>query len=163
MQQSTSGQRRRSVLKREGGGGELIFHSAIYALTSLMFQMPFNFALFVGISKPHCNLTVSSVGIIRPSCFIVLLRQFLSRLRAVNVCSKVAYVTGIVKYIFKRVFRHQNEGGGGLSSPICPCSPCTAAYVSGREMWRKDSFGCFIYIYILNFAGNSTCFVARML
>ena len=73
MQESTSGQRRRNVLKREGGGGgggggvggdELIFHSAIYALTSLMFQMPFNFALFVDTSKPHCNLTVASVSVI---------------------------------------------------------------------------------------------------
>jgi len=57
-------QRRRSVLKREGGGDELIFHSVIYALTSLMFQMPFNFALFVDTSKPHCNLTVSSLSVI---------------------------------------------------------------------------------------------------
>ena len=45
-------------------------------------------------------------------------------------------------------FGTKTRAGGGLSSPTCPCSPCTAAYVSGREMWRMDSFGCYIYIYI---------------
>ena len=36
---------------------------------------------------------------------------FLSRLRAKNVRSEVTDVTGIVKYISKSVFRHQNVGG----------------------------------------------------
>ena len=35
----------------------------------------------------------------------------MSRLRAENVRSEVADVTGIVKYIGKSVFRHQNVGG----------------------------------------------------
>ena len=47
----------------------------------------------------------------RRSCFIVLLRWFLSRLRAENVRSEVADNTDIVKYIGKCVFRHQNVGG----------------------------------------------------
>ena len=62
MQQSTSGQRRWSVLKREGGGGGTRY--GLYPLTPQMFQIPFNFALFVDTSKPHCNLTVASVSVI---------------------------------------------------------------------------------------------------
>lgn len=63
MQQSTSGQRRWSVLKREGGGGGGTRYG-LYPLTPQMFQIPFNFALFVDTSKPHCNLTVASVSVI---------------------------------------------------------------------------------------------------
>ena len=40
------------------------------------------------------------------------------RLRAENVRSKVADVTGIVKNIGKSVFRHQNVGGGGGLCPL---------------------------------------------
>ena len=40
--------------------------------------------------------------------FIVLLREFLSRLSAENVGSEVADVTGIVRYIGTSVFRNQN-------------------------------------------------------
>lgn len=48
---------------RAGGGGSSS-STQLYALTPQMFQMPFNFALFVDTSKPHCNLTVASVSVI---------------------------------------------------------------------------------------------------
>ena len=40
------------------------------------------------------------------------------RLRAENVRSEVADVTGIVKNIGKSVFRHQDVGGGGALGPL---------------------------------------------
>ena len=55
------------------------------------------------------------------SCFLVLLRQFLSSLRAENVRSEVTDVTGDVKYIGKSVFRHKNVcwgGGGAMDLPV---------------------------------------------
>ena len=39
---------------------------------------------------------------------VLLLRWFLSRLRAENVRSEVTHVTGIVKYLRKSVFRYRN-------------------------------------------------------
>ena len=44
-----------------------------------------------------------------------------SYLGAENVRSEVADVTGIVKYIGKTVFRHQNWGGG--YGPLFPPTP----------------------------------------
>ena len=130
MQQSISGQRRRSVLKREGGGGGggdgLIFHSAIRIDPSDVPKCPLILCCSLAQANFFAIFTVSSVSVIdlwqcisrqlfRPSCFMVLLSQFLSRLRAENVRSKVAYVKGIVKFIFKRVFWEPK--GVGRSSP----------------------------------------------
>ena len=53
---------------------------------------------------------------------MVLLSQFLSRLRAENVRSKVAYVKGIVKFIFKRVF-WEPKGVGRSSPNFLPLPP----------------------------------------
>ena len=124
MQQSISDQRRRSVLKRD-------------------------FAIF----------TVSSVSVIdlwqcisrqlfRPSCFMVLLSQFLSRLRAENVRSKVAYVKGIVKFIFKRVF-WEPKGVGRSSPNFLPLPPpCLwQINVKRRLIWL-------FFFFKLNFAGD---------
>ena len=66
----------------------------------------------------------------RRSCFIVLLRWFLSPLRAENVRSEVADNTDIVKYIGKCVFRHQNVAGGGSYVVPLPPSPYSAAYAA---------------------------------
>ena len=46
--------------------------------------------------------------------FIVLLREFLSRLSAENVGSGVADVIGIIRYIGTSVFRNQNVAA------LCP-------------------------------------------
>ena len=55
---------------------------------------------------------------------MVLLSQFLSRLRAENVRSKVAYVKGIPKFIFKRVFwEPKGVGRGGLLSQLFAFAP----------------------------------------
>ena len=74
--------------------------------------------------------------------------------------SEVAYNKGIVKYILKGFFRHQNVGGGGGGSApptFCPLFPCSAAYVSGRYINVEKGFIWlfYLYIYILNFAENS--------
>ena len=58
------------------------------------------------------NRLYISRQLFRRSYFLVLLSL---RLRAENVRSEVADVTGIVKNIGKSVFRHQNVGGG-----LCP-------------------------------------------
>ena len=134
MQQSISGQRRRSVLKRD-------------------------FAIF----------TVSSVSVIdlwqcisrqlfRPSCFMVLLSQFLSRLRAENVRSKVAYVKGIVKFIFKRVF-WEPKGVGRSSPNFLPLPPpppppphaTPPMFVADK---CEETFDLVVFFFILNFAGD---------
>ena len=66
----------------------------------------------------------------------MLLREFLSRLRAENVRADVKV---IVKYIGNSVFRHQNvEGGGGVppifvwgaKAPSCPPTPPPMRYVN---------------------------------
>ena len=129
MQQSISGQRRRSVLKRD-------------------------FAIF----------TVSSVSVIdlwqcisrqlfRPSCFMVLLSQFLSRLRAENVRSKVAYVKGIVKFIFKRVF-WEPKGVGRSSPNFLPLPP--SPLLRRLCLWQINVKRRLIWLFffILNFAGE---------
>ena len=129
MQQSISGQRRRSVLKRD-------------------------FAIF----------TVSSVSVIdlwqcisrqlfRPSCFMVLLSQFLSRLRAENVRSKVAYVKGIVKFIFKRVF-WEPKGVGRSSPNFLPLPP--SPLLRRLCLWQINVKRRLIWLFffILNFAGD---------
>ena len=132
MQQSISGQRRRSVLKRD-------------------------FAIF----------TVSSVSVIdlwqcisrqlfRPSCFMVLLSQFLSRLRAENVRSKVAYVKGIVKFIFKRVF-WEPKGVGRSSPNFLPLPPPPTPPLLRRLcLWQINVKRRLIWLFffILNFAGD---------
>ena len=89
----------------------------------------------------------------------VLLSRFLSRLRAENARSKVAYVKGIVKYIFKRVFGKQNVGGGGggglCSSNFLPLLPLLRRICFWQINVERRLICFFIYIYILNFAGNS--------
>ena len=139
MQQSISGQRRRSVLKRD-------------------------FAIF----------TVSSVSVIdlwqcisrqlfRPSCFMVLLSQFLSRLRAENVRSKVAYVKGIVKFIFKRVF-WEPKGVGRSSPNFLPLPP--SPLLRRLCLWQinvKRRLIWLFFFYIKFCWRPATCFVARML
>ena len=160
MQQSISGQRRPSVLKREGGkggGGDgLIFHSAIRIDPSDVPKCPL--ILFCSLVQANFSaiFTVSSVSVIdlwqcisrqlfRPSCFMVLLSQFLSRLRAENVRSKVAYVKGIVKFIFKRVFWEPK--GVGRSSPNFLRRLCLwQINVKRRLIW--------LFFFILNFAGE---------
>ena len=132
MQQSISGQRRRSVLRRD-------------------------FAIF----------TVSSVSVIdlwqcisrqlfRPSCFMVLLSQFLSRLRAENVRSKVAYVKGIVKFIFKRVFWEPKGVGRSspnfLPLPTSPPPPATPPMFVADKC--EETFDLVVFFFILNFAGD---------
>ena len=76
------------------------------------------------------SMQCNSRQLFRRSCFIVLLRWFLSRLRAENVRSEVADNTDIVKYIGKCVFRHQNVGEGELRRPPAPPPhlPYSAAY-----------------------------------
>ena len=80
----------------------------------------------------------------------VLLSRFLSRLRAENARSKVAYVKGIVKYIFKRVFWEAKRGGrGGGTLLLQLFAPASAA---PPHMFLADkcgkTFDLFFYIYI---------------
>ena len=65
--------------------------------------------------------------VFRRSCFIVLLRLLLSRLRAENLRSEVADVRGIVKYIGKSVFWHQPPPPGGRLCPLLPYSTANEA------------------------------------
>ena len=92
------------------------------------------FATLAVYSVPVVNLwQCISRQLFRQSCFMVLLRQFLSSLRAENVLSEVADVTGIVKYICKSICKSSAcpnfcLRGGGLWIPLSPCS-ATYAWV----------------------------------
>ena len=92
------------------------------------------FATLAVYSVPVVNLwQCISRQLFRQSCFMVLLRQFLSSLRAENVLSEVADVTGIVKYICKSICKSSARPnfclrGGGLWIPLPPCS-ATYAWV----------------------------------
>ena len=132
MQQSISGQRRRSVLKRD---------FAIFTVSSVSVM-----DLWQCISRQ----------LFRLSCFMVLLSQFLSRLRAENVRSKVAYVKGIVKFIFKRVFWEPK--GVGRSSPnflpLPPPPPPPATPPMFVADKCEETFDLVVFFFILNFAGD---------
>ena len=98
---------------------------------------------------------------------MVLLSQFLSRLRAENVRSKVAYVKGIVKFIFKRVF-WEPKGGGGWSPnflprppPPPPPPPATPPMFVADKC--EETFDLVVFFYIKFCWRPATCFVARML
>ena len=73
--------------------------------------------------------------------------------------SEVAYNKGIVKYILKGFFRHQNVGGGGgallpqLFAPSSPAPPPMFLAVKCGERFHLVVLS--IYIYTLNFAENS--------
>ena len=87
------------------------------------------FATLAVYSVPVVNLwQCISRQLFRQSCFMVLLRQFLSSLRAENVLSEVADVTGIVKYICKSSACPNFCLRGGLWIPLPPCS-ATYAWV----------------------------------
>ena len=77
----------------------------------------------------------------RRSCFIVL-RLLLSRLRAKNLRSEVADVTGIVKYIGKSVFWHQPPPppGGGSSAPCSPTPPPMKPEPHNSAYFCPDNF-----------------------
>ena len=88
---------------------------------------------------------------------MVLLSQFLSRLRAENVRSKVAYVKGIVKFIIKRVFWEPK--GVGRSSPNFlpratppPPPPATPPMFVADKC--EETFDLVVFFFILNFAGD---------
>ena len=92
------------------------FHSAMRKTPTQISKI--SLAFLVCTSKPLSNfhsvqcvhnrfVTMHLQTVVQP-CVIVLLRQFLSHLRAGRVCSKVANITGNVKYILKSVFWHQN-------------------------------------------------------
>ena len=79
----------------------------------------------------------------------VLLSRFLSRLRAENARSKVAYVKGIVKYIFKRVFWEAKRGGRGLcSSNFLPLLPLLRRICFWQINVERRLICFYIYIYI---------------
>ena len=102
----------------------------------------------------------------RPSCFMVLLSQFLSRLRAENVRSEVAYVKSIVKFIFKRVF-WEPKGVGRSSPNFLPLSPPPPPPSATPPMFVADkceeTFDLVVFFYIKFCWRAATCFVARML
>ena len=65
------------------------------------------------------------------------------RLRAENVRSEVADVTGIVKNIGKSVFRHQNVGGGGgRPAPqfFFLANPCPSLSSEATDYRKQPSF-----------------------
>ena len=94
---------------------------------------------------------------------MVLLSQFLSRLRAENVRSKVAYVKGIVKFIFKRVF-WEPKGVGRSSPNFLPLPlppPATPPMFVADKC--EETFDLVVFFYIKFCWRPATCFVARML
>ena len=86
---------------------------------------------------------------------MVLLSQFLSRLRAENVRSKVAYVRGIVKFIFKRVF-WEPKGVGRSSPNFLPLAPPPPPLLRRLCLWQINVKRRLIWLvfFILNFAGD---------
>ena len=95
---------------------------------------------------------------------MVLLSQFLSRLRAENVRSKVAYVKGIVKFIFKRVF-WEPKGVGRSSPNFLPLPPPPPPATPPMFVADKceETFDLVVFFYIKFCWRPATCFVARML
>ena len=51
-------------------------------------------------------------------------------------------------------------GGGGSPPPLAPAPPAPPHTFPAEKCGERIHL---VVIYILNFAGNSTCFVARML
>ena len=128
------------------GGNRLIFHSAIRIDPSDVPKCP----LILRCSLAQANLfsifTVSSVSVIdlwhcisrqltRRSCFTrcfsagswVVWGQKMCALK--SPMSKVLSNTSLSGFLGTKTW-----GRGGDSAPLtfCPCSPCSAAYVSGR-------------------------------